>query len=182
MQLQPLRCSPWPHSWNWMVSQVPKIHKQLDTFQQVGKFHHSTVGAPRPNQRIAWRLCTPKKRSKKELSAFASFASWGKLRTQNQAVGDDPWRLKNITYCKIFLSLIHDRRYLYFIHCQWWRFPGLLHFLSNKCFPKPLQFLQVHKSSSSSSEWNFWNLLIKSWMFSLPVFCNREGGEPVIHK
>lgn len=172
MQLQPLRCSPWPRSC-----------KQLDTFQhKSGKFHHSTI-LPfyPPDPKKAYRLTFVHTKEALQEGAFSfrilrilgKIANFVQLKT-----GDDPWRLKNITY---YFFVFHSR-YLYFRHCQWWRFPGLLPFLSNNCFPKPLQFLQVHKSSSSSSEWNFWNLLIKSWMFSLPVFCKREGGEPVIHK
>ena len=112
------------------------------------KFHHSTIPPfhhstpPEPNRkRIALRLCTPKKRSKKELSAFASFASWGKIANFVQLkTGDDPWRLKNITVTYFFF--VFHSRYLYFRHCQWWRFPGLLPFLPNNCFPKPLQFFK----------------------------------------
>lgn len=190
MQLQPLRCSPWPRSWKrkkkkseWYLG-IPKFPKSTNnsTHSNTGKFHHSTILPPDPKKAYSPYVCAHQ-RSAPRRSFQLSHPSHpgGKLRTLfnlKPVMIHEDWR----TSLSRTIFFVFHSRYLYFRHCQWWRFPGLLPFLSNNCFPKPLQFLQVHKSSSSSSEWNFWNLLIKSWMFSLPVFCKREGGEPVIHK
>lgn len=191
MQLQPLRCSPWPRSWKRKKKKVNGISvspssQNLQTTRHIPTRENSTIPPfypPDPKKAYSPYVCAHQ-RSAPRRSFQLSHPSHpgGKLRTLfnlKPVMIHEDWRT-SLSRRTIFF--VFHSRYLYFRHCQWWRFPGLLPFLSNNCFPKPLQFLQVHKSSSSSSEWNFWNLLIKSWMFSLPVFCKREGGEPVIHK